>query len=72
MLHHWQAEQIPFAIRKQKAEDGTLMDSDRLELNSNINFEDVKWDEIDMTDWTNIKHTPCCHSEHCGDQTGQR
>ena len=53
MLHHWQAEQIPFAIRKQKAEDGTLMDSDRLELNSNINFEDVKWDEIDRTDWTN-------------------
>ena len=53
MLHHWQAEQIPFAIRKQKAEDGTLMDSDRLELNSNIAFEDVKWDEIDRTDWTN-------------------
>ena len=57
LLHHWQAEQIPFAIRRQKAVDGTLMDNDMLMLNLNITSEDVRWDQLDRTDWTE-PHTP--------------
>ena len=53
LLRHWQAEQIPFAVRRQKAVDGTLMDNDMLMLNLNITSEDVKWDQLDRTDWTN-------------------
>ena len=55
LLSHWQAEQIPFAVRRQKAQDGTMKDNDRLEL-YNLN-EVVYWNEVDRTDWTE-PHTP--------------
>ena len=55
LLSHWQAEQIPFAVRRQKAQDGTMKDNDRLEL-CNLN-EVVYWNEVDRTDWTE-PHTP--------------
>ena len=52
ILHHWQAEQIPFWIRRSKAEgnlDG-LSDNDTLELNG-LN-ETVYWRDLDRTDWS--------------------
>ena len=56
ILHHWEAEQIPFWIRKAKAEGsfGGLDFNDVLELRG-LN-ETVYWRELDRTDWSEPSH----------------
>ena len=56
ILHHWQAEQIPFWTRKAKAEGsfGGLDFNDVLELHG-LN-RTVYWKELDRTDWSNPDH----------------
>ena len=58
ILHHWQAEQIPFWMRKVKAKgtdvDGNVYSkigyNDTLELNGLT--ETVYWRDLDRTDWS--------------------
>ena len=56
ILHHWQAEQIPFWMRRSKAEGyyGGLGYNDALELNGLT--ETVYWRDLDRTDWSDPKH----------------
>ena len=50
VLHHWQAEQIPFSMRMEASLFDLLTPTDILELNGLR--ERVFWKELDRTDWT--------------------
>lgn len=56
ILHHWQAEQIPFFMRQSKAEGwyGGLGYNDTLELNGLTGT--VYWRDLDRTDWSDPQH----------------
>ena len=62
VLHHWQAEQIPFWIRKLKAEGSfppALGYNDTLELKGLT--ETVYWRDLDRTNWTDPHHPVFAH-----------
>ena len=56
VLHHWQAEQIPFWMRRSKAKGYSygLGHNDTLELNGLT--ETVYWRDLDRTNWTDPQH----------------
>lgn len=66
VLHHWQAEQIPFSIRKEIAEGlyginaSLTLNDDTLELNG-LPENTVYWRDLDRTDWSDPQHPVFAH-----------
>ena len=69
ILHHWRAEQLPFAVRQEADRDNMMTPDDIIQLNGMT--RNVSWTDIDRWTYANDSDVPPPYSLYTGLALGE-